>query len=428
MNQQEAAPSPRITAATAPSKRKLTEIGIQKLQPRAQPYLVWDTHQRGLAVRVQPSGHKSWKAIYRFHGRPRWYSIADVGAIGLAEARKLCGDVMYAVAQGKDPAAEKRAGRNRGTFAELAERYRDEHAKKKNKSWEHADRIVQRYLIPKWGKLQAHTITRADVKALIGGIAAPVLATSVLACASAIFSWAIREDVLTENPCKLVTRNKPNKRERVLAESEHKLFWEAFDEHGLEKSTALKLILLLGQRSIEVRHLHRAHIIDGWWEMPGKPDPRTRWPGTKNGDSHRVWLPKPALELLKDLPEEGLLLANERGNVMDDAALATAMRAICKRLGIVNKVTPHDLRRTHGTTITEMGFGREAMDRIENHRDSSVGSIYDRHAYAEEDKQIMEAVAARIMARVEGKPVLPTNVVQADFGKAAANIQAAKAV
>ncbi len=81
--------------------------------------MVWDTHQRGLAVQVQPTGRKSWKCIYSFHGRPRWYYIGDVASIDLSDARKLAGRVTYRVAEGADPCAEKKAERSKGTFAEL---------------------------------------------------------------------------------------------------------------------------------------------------------------------------------------------------------------------------------------------------------------------------------------------------------------------
>ena len=67
-----------------------------------------------------------------------------------------------------------------------------------------------------------------------------------------------------------------------------------------------------------------------------------------------------------------------------------------------NVATPHDLRRTHGTTITALGFGRDAMNRVQNHKEGGIASVYDRHGYAEENKRIMESVAQRIMALVEG--------------------------
>jgi integrase len=55
-------------------------------------------------------------------------------------------------------------------------------------------------------------------------------------------------------------------------------------------------------------------------------------------------------------------------------------------------VTPHDLRRTCLTWITRLGFGRDAMDRIANHKTSTVTDVYDRHGYVDEDKRIMTTV------------------------------------
>ena len=75
-----------------------------------------------------------------------------------------------AVAEGKDPQADKRAERGAGTFADLAARYVEQYAKRKNKSWAQADRLVRRYVLPRWGKLQAAGIVRADVKALMASI------------------------------------------------------------------------------------------------------------------------------------------------------------------------------------------------------------------------------------------------------------------
>jgi integrase len=289
------------------NKRKLSDIFLKKLKPQASTFLVWDTHQRGLAVRVQPTGSKSWKCIYPFHGRPRWVHLGAVDAINLADARKLASRIMFQVAEGKDPAAERKAERGKGTFEELATRYVEECSKKKNRSWLQANKLVRRFLLPRWGKLQAADIARPDVKAIITRIESPTVANQTLAAASAIFSWAIREDLLKINPCAKVERNDTKARERVLSDSEIPKFWQAFDDAGLVRSTALKMILLTGQRPGEVANMRREHIVDGWWQMPGEPVPELKWPGTKNGESHRVWLPKAALKLLELMDGEGFV-------------------------------------------------------------------------------------------------------------------------
>ena len=373
---------------------------------------MWDTKQHGLALRVQPSGSRSWYCVYSYHGRPRWLRLGDAGSIGLSDARTLAAETMLAVARGKDPAAEKRAERGAGTFADLAAQYLDQHAKRHNKSWRQGDKLIRRHALPRWGKLLAGTITRADVKAMMASIEAPIVANQTLAAVSAIFSWALKEEILPANPCKLVERNATKSRERVLSDAEVPIMWSAFGDAGLIVASALKLILLLGQRPGEVTHMRHEHIKNGWWEMPGDPVPSAGWPGTKNGAAHRVWIPKPAVSLIAEVAEEGaragFLLAGPRGAPV--RGLDHAMRTICRKLQI-ERATPHDLRRTHGTTVAALGFGRDAMNCVQNHKDGGIGSIYDRHSYAEENKRVMEAVARHLVSLAEGGAA-DSNVVE----------------
>jgi integrase len=394
-------PRPRKdgSRAVAPNRRKLSEIYVRNLAPRGRAFCTWDTHQRGLCVLTQPSGHKSWKCVYHYNGRPRWFHLGAVAAIGLADARKLAGKVMFEVASGGDPLAERQAARSKGTFGELAARYLEEHAKKVNRSWPQAAALVERNLLPHWGALQAADISRADVRQMMARIEAPITANQCLAAASAIFSWAMREDLLTVNPCAKVERNTTQSRERILSDTEVPLFWSAL-EGADPRTAALKFILLTGQRPGECAHLRREHIVDGWWLMPGSPDEKLGWPGTKNAQGHRVWLPQAARDLLGDGGKTGFAFSTSRGRAAVNG-LALVMRQLCKTLGI-ERATPHDLRRTHGTAITRLGFGRDAMNRVQNHREGGVTDIYDRHQYEAENKRIMEAVAAHIVTLAAG--------------------------
>jgi integrase len=323
---------------------------------------------------------------------------------------------MFAVAEGKDPAAERKAERSKGTFEELATQYVQQHAKHRNRSWRQADALVRKHLLPRWGKLRVADVSRADVKAMMASIEAPVVANQTLAAASAIFAWAIREGIVTVNPCQLVERNETKSRERVLSDGEVPRFWAAFDSAGLVRSIALKMILLTGQRPGEVAHMRHEHIVDGWWTLPGDPNPTLSWPGTKNAANHRVWLPQAAQELMGQLTDgetakSGFVFTGSRGRAVDN--LDKAMRAICAELK-AERATPHDLRRTHGTTIAALGFGRDAMNRVQNHKEGGIASVYDRHQYADENRRVMEAVAARIILLVEGGQ-LADNVVRGQF-------------
>jgi integrase len=106
----------------------------------------------------------------------------------------------------------------------------------------------------------------------------------------------------------------------------------------------------------------------GWWTLPGAPDPSAGWPGTKNGQTHRVWLSPPALQILDDLAIDNvqLVFAGPRGTPVRD--LGRAMQQVCRELRLNSPARPHDLRRTHGTLTTSLGFSRDQMNRRGRHR------------------------------------------------------------
>jgi Arm DNA-binding domain len=248
-------------------KRVLSPLFLRKLKPTATGFMIWDAKQGHLALSVRPSGHMAWKAIYNHHGRTRWYTIGTfklpdgTETIGLAEARKVASHIMARAALGEDPQGEKAARWKPMTFEILAARY-VEYAKKKNRSWNQADYLVRTHLLPRWKGKGITAISRADVKELMREIKAPVVANQALAAASAIFSWAVKEEIggAKENPCYKIDRNETRSRDRILADSELPRFWSAFDDIGLISGTALKVILLTGQRPGEIAHMRYEHV------------------------------------------------------------------------------------------------------------------------------------------------------------------------
>ena len=99
---------------------------------------------------------------------------------------------MLDVAEGKDPVAERKAERSSGSFADLAGQYVELYAKRHNKSWKQAQALVAKHLLPRWGGMKASAIARADVRAMMIRIDAPIVANQTLAAASAIFTWAVQ--------------------------------------------------------------------------------------------------------------------------------------------------------------------------------------------------------------------------------------------
>jgi integrase len=212
-------------------------------------------------------------------------------------------------------------------------------------------------------------------------------------------------EIIVTNPCRGIEGNPVTSRERILSDSEIAAFWKKFDDHGPIKSSALKILLLTGQRKSKVSWMRTAHVVDNWWTLPGQPE--THWPGVKNSRTHSIFLSDAVQEIIADV-------GSDNGFVFGRAVsgLDAAMRDICQKLGVERAVV-HDLRRTFATIVTRLGHNRQSMDRVLNHADRSVGAIYDRHRYLLEDQRLMESVSRHIVAITEGEG--GDNVVREKF-------------
>ena len=70
------------------SPRLLTVRFLNALKPRATRYEVHDTIRQGLALRVTPSGVKSWTFRYRYRGNPERLTIGRYPDVTLEAARE----------------------------------------------------------------------------------------------------------------------------------------------------------------------------------------------------------------------------------------------------------------------------------------------------------------------------------------------------
>ena len=156
-----------------PRKLKLTEFTVKNLKPEKKPFLAWDTLQANFAVRVEPIGYRSVEM------RLQEFTVGSVIFISAQSTR-----LVWPTRESSRPRsstkwrkdvirqAERKAQRGAGSFDDLADRYL-EYAKRKNRSWKQATRLVRNHLRPIWGKLPAENISRADVRAMMTRITAP---------------------------------------------------------------------------------------------------------------------------------------------------------------------------------------------------------------------------------------------------------------
>src|SRR5579862_4109635 len=89
---------------------KLTERRIETLTvvDGRKDRLVFDSSQRGLAVRVTAKGRRSYLVQYTLHGQKHRVPLGSFDAFSLANARDAAAAIMGAVAKGEHPALLRR--------------------------------------------------------------------------------------------------------------------------------------------------------------------------------------------------------------------------------------------------------------------------------------------------------------------------------
>ena len=92
----------------------LTHRTIETLRPAEAPYRVPDQRCKGLAVRVAPSGVKTWDLAYRIRGtgKMRRLSLGRTTDIGLEQARERANELTSAARGGRDLIGEEGEARD----------------------------------------------------------------------------------------------------------------------------------------------------------------------------------------------------------------------------------------------------------------------------------------------------------------------------
>ena len=397
----------------------LPTLGSRKIQniKRREIRQIFD--QRGTAsylkrdvaaLQVTPTGHKSFKCVYRHAGRVRWFHIDSYPSIGLKEARDIALQIRSRAALGEDPHSDKVASRTGDTLKNVAERYVERHARRANKSWRQADHLMRRYVLPTLGSRKIQNIKRREIRQIFDHLTEenhPIMANQVLAAVSKVLSWAEDKEIVETNVARGIRRNKTNGADRFLSDEELALVWPEFEKRlGPARAMALRLILVTAQRPGEVCAM-RWQDIDlnkAVWSLPGSPD--KEWPGTKNGRTHQVPLSVPALEILQELglEESGPVFPHERGCMR-----IPSVQPIWKALGM-QRFRPHDLRATAASGMDALGIHKEHISRVLNHVEGGTTAGYIRHDNMEQKRRALEAWALRLKAVVQDREP-PSKVV-----------------
>ena len=244
----------------------------------------------GLYLNVSPSGSKSWVQRIVIHGRRRDIGLGSYPAVSLADAREIAHDNRTAVAQGRDPVAEKREARQAGlrsapsvpTFSEAAALV----IELRRPTWSSARHAAQwentlaAYANPVIGNKTVDSITPADAMEVLTPIwtAKPETASRVRQRMETVMDWAITQGYRLDNPAGRsllrvlppVKRLKEHRQALPYAQVPGAMARVRESTADISTKLAFEFLVLTASRSVEVRAAEWSEV--DWeaatWEVP----------------------------------------------------------------------------------------------------------------------------------------------------------------
>jgi integrase len=361
-----------------------------------------DAQTRGFQVAVYPTGAKTFILYRKVQGRPERILIGKWPDLSVEKARNTADQMNGAIAQGKNPAEERRQTRLEGSFENLWNRYLELHAKpyKQPRSVAEDEANYRRYLSD-WATRRLSSIHRRDVEKLHADLAEKsgvYAANRVLALLSTVFNKATEWGWNGANPCKGVKKFREESRERFLTQDEMPKFLKALaEEPSQDFRDFILTALLTGAR--------RGNVLAMRWDEIDFPSAVWRIPRTKGNKPQSIPLAPRALDILEARRE------TVSGEWVFPSAIVKgahvlefrkSWRGLLTRAEIGN-LRLHDVRRTLGSWLSKSGAALPIIKAALGHADIATTAIYARG----EDAEVRKAMELTAQKMLEATNQLP---------------------
>ena len=250
-------------------RKQITKRAVDALKPGE--YLV-DSEVRGFVVRCLPSGLLSYGFRYwnRATGRRRWIALGMQGAITPDEARRVARKYAGAVADSRDPLAEREesradAARTAGVkhVNDVLDEFLTRYVRKNGlRSADEVESSFRRHVRPRIGAKPIYELRRANIIELLDAIedkASARLADTVLAQVRKAFNWWAARDEQFNSPIvrgMARTTLRDLSRHRILTDDEIRQVWQAFERFQPEAYGRIgRVLMLTGARLNEIAAL-----------------------------------------------------------------------------------------------------------------------------------------------------------------------------
>jgi len=417
---------------------KLTKRFVDALKPVDRDMLYRDDDLTGFALRVKPSGARTWVIQYRNSaGRTRKLALGRVGVLTPDEARQRARKALGRVAEGEDPSATRNAERGAMTMADLCRDYMADADKglvlgkgrrPKSETTLASDRSrIACHIVPYLGTMSAADVSQSDVRrfmhAIQTGKTARIAksstgrmklvkggsssATRTIGLLGGIFSYAVRHEIRADNPVRGVERPADGRRTTYLSMDDYGKLGAALRaaEREGESPLAIQAVQLLA-----LTGCRRGEVVSLTWPEIDLEARQLRLAQTNEGYSIRP-LGQAAVDLLDGLPRhaksETVIARGEDGRPY--GGLRHSWERIATRAKLKG-VTLHTLRHSFATTANTLGCSEPTIAAMLGH---SRGTMTSRYVHVVDDTLLAAAdrVSGAIARAMAGeKPATVTKI------------------
>jgi integrase len=394
----------------------LTNTAIKNAKPKEKPYKLTDGD--GLYLLIKPNGGKYWRFKYMYLGKEKLLALGTYSEISLQDARDKRLASRKLLANGADPSStrkeEKRQAiyNSENTFQVVAKEWFDTNKSK----WtpDHAERL--------WRRLDLHMMPEigdrpiADIKSLnlldairkVEKRGTTETSHRLLQTCGIIFRYAVLTGRIQYNPVQdlkgaLVphkAENHPTIQAKELPDFFKQL--EAVETTYLNK-LAIRLLMLSFVRQGELRQAKWEDIDPKAkeWRLPAHT--------TKMKDLHIVPLAKQTIQLLAELKKitgESELLFPSQQRRRHAMMSENTINHVLRKMGYKDKLVGHGFRALASTTLNEMGFPPDVIERQLAHAErNKVRAAYNRAEYLPQRREMMQHWADYIDKASKSNPV-----------------------
>jgi integrase len=374
-------------------RKTLTDKQVAALPKRRKRYIIADPEQRGLYLRIPPSGPSVYAVVARnLYKKQVWHTVGSADVMVIEEARDKARAAIKRIRAGLPPVEAPPTPPD--AFKIVAEDWLKRYvAKEKLRSRPEIERCLAKYVYPYWADRDFTSIKRSDVTELLDNVEdehGSRQADVVLGIVRSIGNWfTTRNDDYVSPVVPGMGRDNAEARSRTLNDDELRAVWKQAAANG-SFGALIRTLLLTAQRRGAVLGMRWDDIsAEGLWEIPIEK--------REKGNAGKLQLPAQVLAIINAQPKlsgNPYVFAASRGAGPLNG-FSRAKVAFDKRCGVTGW-TLHDLRRTARSLMARAEVLPDIAERVMGHAIPGVAGVYNRFAYPKEKGDALLRLAALI--------------------------------